>query len=294
MKKFKLTNLLLIALLAIVSSCSNDDDGEQTPTTKALTLNISGLDNLGSDYLYEGWIIVGGAPVSTGTFSVNDNQELSQSSFTLDADVLASATKFVLSIEPNPDPSPAPADTKIFVGDFNGNSASLTTGTVASSFDAISGKFIIAAPTGTGVEEEKNSGVWFLDNSSGSPVAGLELPALEAGWKYEGWVVIDGVPLSTGTFTSLTGTDEGSPFSGANPGPPFPGEDFLENAPSGLIFPTDVRGKVAVISIEPYPDNSAAPFTLKPLFGMIPADAMGVQEVTDYVTESFPTGSVSR
>lgn len=294
MKKFKLTNLLLIALLVIVSSCNNDDDGETAPTTKALTLNINGLDNLGSDYLYEGWIIVNGAPVSTGTFSVNDNHELSQSSFTLDAEVLASATKFVLSIEPNPDPSPMPADTKIFIGDFNGNSADLTTGTIASSFDAVSGEYIIASPTGTGTPEEMYSGIWFLNNSTGSPVAGLELPELEAGWKYEGWVVIDGTPLSTGTFTSVTGSDEGSPFSGTNPGPPFPGEDFLNSAPSGLQFPVDIRGKVAVISIEPFPDNSVTPFTLKPLAGPIPADAMGVQEMGVGVSGSFPTGSVSR
>ena len=293
MKKFKLTNVMLLALVVFVSSCSSDDL-DDSPKSTALTLDINGLDNLGSDYLYEGWIIVNGAPVSTGTFSVDDNHNLSQSSFTLDAEVLASATKFVLSVEPNPDPSPAPADTKIFVGDFSGNSASLTTGTVAPSFDAIDGKFIIAAPTGTGAEEEKYSGVWFLDNSSGSAVAGLELPTLEAGWKYEGWVVIDGVPLSTGTFTSVMGADEGSPFSGANPGPPFPGEDFLVNAPDGVTFPTDVRGKVAVISVEPYPDNSPAPFTLKPLFGMIPSDAMGVQQIGDYVTESFPTGTVTR
>ncbi|RKR12978.1 hypothetical protein CLV91_1690 [Maribacter vaceletii] len=293
MKNFKLTNVMLLALVVLVSSCSSDDL-DDTPKSSALTLDINGLDNLGSDYLYEGWIIVNGAPVSTGTFSVDDNHTLSQSSFTLDAEVLESASDFVLTIEPNPDPSDAPADTKIFIGSFDGNSASLTTGTVAPSFDAITGKYIIATPTGTGAEEEKYSGVWFLDNSSGSPVAGLELPALEAGWKYEGWVVIDGVPLSTGTFTSVDTADDASPFSGSNPGPNYPGEDFLVNAPDGVTFPTDVRGKVAVISIEPYPDNSAAPFTLKPLFGMIPTDAMGVQEIGDYVTESFPTGTVSR
>lgn len=295
MKKLKLTNLLLVALMAIVASCSSDDDDRvEEPTTTALNLSITGLENLGSEFLYEGWVIVDGAPVSTGTFSVDDNQALSQSSFTLDSDVLARATSFVLSIEPNPDPLTTPADTKIFVGDFDGNTASLTTGTVASSFDTVSGEFIIAAPTGTGIAEEKYSGIWFLNDSSGSAVSGLELPTLEAGWKYEGWVVIDGVPLSTGTFTSVEGTDEGSPFSGTNPGPPFPGEDFLLNAPDGVTFPTDVRSKTVVVSIEPNPDNSSAPFTLKPLAGMVAEDAMGVQQVGTNVSASFPSGSVSR
>ncbi len=293
MKNFKLTNLMLLALVVLVSACSSDDL-DDAPKTSALTLDLNGLEDLGSDYLYEGWIIVDGAPVSTGTFSVDANNNLSQTSFTLDEETLESATDFVLTIEPNPDPSTAPADTKIFIGSFNGDSASLNTSTVASSFDAIDGKFIIAAPTGTGAAEEMYSGIWFLDNSSGSAVAGLQLPTLEAGWKYEGWVVVDGVPLSTGTFSSVEGADDASPFSGSNPGPAYPGEDFLVNAPDGVTFPTDVRGKAAVISIEPYPDNSAAPFTLKPLFGMVPSDAMGVQQITDYVAESFPTGTVTR
>lgn len=294
MKNFKIENLLMLALVLLVASCSDDEGDDIKDLTTNLTLNLTGLDNLGDDYLYEGWVIVNGAPVSTGTFSVNDNHELSQTSFVMNSEVLDSATNFVLSIEPNPDPSPAPADTKLFIGEFNGDTASLTTATVASSFDAISGEFIIAAPTGTGAEEEKFSGIWFLNNSTGSAVAGLDLPALETGWKYEGWVVIDGVPVTTGTFTSVDAADDASPFSGTNPGPSYPGEDFLLIAPSGLSFPTDVRGKIAVISVEPYPDNSEAPFTLKPLAGAIEADAMGVQQIGVNVGPSFPQGTVSR
>ena len=55
-----------------------------------------------------------------------------------------------------------------------------------------------------------------------------------------------------------------------------------------------MRGKIAVISIEPYPDNSEAPFTLKPLAGDIDADAMGVQQIGSNVAASFPQGKVSR
>jgi len=286
---------MCIGLSLISLSCSDDDNLEPLiPIATTLNLDLKGLENLGSDFLYEGWIIVDGAPVSTGTFSVDASGSLSQSQFNVDGQTLAEATRFVLSIEPDPDPSPSPADTKILVGDFSGNTARLNTGTVAPSFDDLVGKFIIAAPTGTGSEDEKYSGVWFLDNSSGSPVAGLELPSLEAGWKYEGWVVVDGVPLSTGTFISPTGSDEAAPFSGANPGPMYPGEDFLENAPNGLEFPTDVRGKMAVISIEPFPDNSLAPFTLKPMAGMIAENAMGVQEIQSNVEGSFPEGTVTR
>ena len=55
------------------------------------------------------------------------------------------------------------------------------------------------------------------------------------------------------------------------------------NAPTGPSFPTDLAGATAVISIEPEPDDSSAPFTLKPLVSMIAADA------TDHVTYSIPT-----
>lgn len=287
--------LLFTAACMLLTSCdSSDDDTPIAPEMSNLTLNLSGLEDLGSDYLYEGWIIVDGAPISTGTFSVNANGDISQTAFTMDKETLDQATKFVLSIEPVPDPSPDPAATKLLVGDFSGTSATVSTGTVAASFSDVAGTYFLATPTGTGADEEAYSGVWFLDNSSGMPEVGLSLPTLEDGWKYEGWAVIDGVPVTTGTFTAIDATDEATPFSGTNPGPPFPGEDFLHNAPSGLMFPTDLRGGVTVISIEPFPDNSAAPFTLKPLVGMIPTDAMGVQQMGDNVIGSFPSGSVSR
>lgn len=287
----------LLAMLAVVGfmfiSCSDDD--ENGPSISDLTLNINGLENLGADFAYEGWIIVDGAPVSTGTFSVDGNGNLSASIFEVDTDELEAATMFVLSIEPVPDSDPAPAATKILAGGFNGNTASLSTSTVGSDFENATGKYIIAAPTGTGAAEEEFSGIWFLDNSSGSAVAGLDLPELTAGWKYEGWVVIDGTPVTTGTFTNSDMADESAPFSGTNGGPSYPGEDFLINSPTGLTFPTDLRGKTAVISIEPDPDNSSAPFTLKPLAGLIPSTLSGNPYNLDNNTSaSFPAGNVSR
>ncbi|WP_370478120.1 anti-sigma factor [Tamlana flava] len=62
-KKF-LASIFAIGIL--VSSCSNEDEGQ---TTARITLNLNGLEELGADYVYEGWIIVNGIPVSIGTFS---------------------------------------------------------------------------------------------------------------------------------------------------------------------------------------------------------------------------------
>jgi hypothetical protein len=157
-------------------------------------------------------------------------------------------------------------------------------------FASASGVYILATPT-DGPDTNENSGLWFLDLSSGSPDVGLELPVLPEGWVYEGWAVINGMPVSSGRFTAADEIDFDDPFSGTEGGPPFPGEDYLNNAPAGLSFPTDLAGGTAVVSVEPSPDNSPAPFTLKPLAGAIPGDAIDHET---YQLESgannFPTG----
>ena len=260
----------LIAISFLAISCNNDDDN--TPTNANLTLNLDGLEDLGNDFVYEGWIIVDGSPVSTGVFSSVTFPQ----TFLVNAIQLEEATKFVLSIEPAVDNDPAPATTKILAGDFSGNSASVNSKGLVGDFSASTGKYILATPTDTDDSNEE-SGVWFLDNSSGSAVAGLDLPTLGDGWKYEGWAVINGQPVSTGTFISASNADDNastSPYKGdAGNGPPFPGEDYLQNAPSGLSFPTDLKGATIVISVEPSPDNNPGPFTFKPLAHMVPTNA---------------------
>jgi len=286
---FKLLVLVVVALT--VTFCSNDDN----PTTKDLALNISGLENLGADFVYEGWIIVNNSPISTGRFSVNDSGILSESSFTIDITQLAAATTFVLTIEPVTGDNPSPSAVHILAGDFSGNSGQLTIGhgaALGNDFSTSSGSYILATPT-DGAMTNENSGIWFLDLSSGSPSVGLSLPTLPEGWKYEGWAV-SASPLTSGKFTSLTSVDDFDGYSSTMTGPPFPGEDYLVNAPSGFIFPLDLAGGKAVISIEPDPDNSPAPFSLKPLVGDIPANAG--DHITYNLSQNlnFPTGTVSR
>ncbi len=294
MKLFSMNMMAAICMGGLALASCSSDDNDAAPAQSNITLSMNGLDNLGDDFAYEGWLIVDGSPVSTGTFTVDDEGKLSQNSFNIDRSTLESASTFVLSIEPSPDNDPAPAPTKLFAGDFVNNTAALGTAPVGSDFQEVNGKYIVATPTGTGDESEKYSGVWFLEMTSAGPVAGLKLPELADGWRYEGWVVVDGTPLTTGTFTSVNGADNAAPFSGTNPGPAYPGEDFLQNAPNGLTFPTDVRGRPVVISVEPFPDNSPAPFALKPLFVQTPDQVDGAVEMKNYVEESFPTGSVSR
>lgn len=126
------------------------------------------------------------------------------------------------------------------------------------------------------------------------PTPNFVLPTLPAGWAYEGWVVGDSGPLSTGTFTAFNSADASAPFSGPVGGPPVPGEDFFENAPAGETFPLDVRGRTIVISVEPVPDDSPAPFVLKPLVGTAGNETAPTTHAFGPNLASLPTGSVTR
>tara|TARA_B110000971_G_C19933668_1_gene465255 strand:- start:264 stop:1169 length:906 start_codon:yes stop_codon:yes gene_type:complete len=293
--------LMLIFGFTTVISCSSDDDNGSS--TKNLTLNLTGLEDLGSGYVYESWLILESGPVSVGTFSVNASGVLSKTSFSVNANTLSNALAYVLTIEPNSDPNTAPSSVHILAGDFTNNATSATVSTnhqsaLGTDFTGATGKYFLASPTdGTDNTNEK-SGVWWVQFPTPMmPAPGLTLPALPAtGWKYEGWAVIGTTPVSTGKFTSVTGADDFSGFSGSAPAPSVPGEDFLMAAPAGLTFPTDLSGQKVVISVEPDPDNSPNPFLLKPLVAMIPATAKEQTSLSmgNNAAASNPGGSVTR
>ncbi|APZ47221.1 hypothetical protein BW723_13425 [Polaribacter reichenbachii] len=294
MKKI-LKLVYVCAVLFFLASC--DDENEIIPTTGNLTIDLTGLEELGTDYVYEGWLIVNGTPVSTGTFT----SIVFPQTFTVGIDNLNTATQFVLSIEPEGETGTAaatPAATKLLAGDFSGNSANVTSTGIVGDFSNSWGKYILATPTDDDNSNEE-SGIWFLDNSSGNAEVGLSLPTLTDGWKYEGWVVLNGTPVSTGTFLDPASADDNaatSPYKGSlNNGPAFPGEDYVMGSAAGVDFPTDLKDATIVISVEPYPDNSAAPFTLKPLANVVPASAMNHSVLSlEAGPISVLTGTVSR
>lgn len=280
--------LLGLSLTLGVAAC---DDEPMEALVETLELSFTNLEPLANGYHYEGWAIIDGDAVSTGKFNVDATGALTTVSGTvIDGGAfetgidLSGTTMIVLTIEPSGDVDVIPADTHVLAGPISGGMASLVAGDAAAlgdDFTSAMGDYILATPT-DGTMDDENSGIWFLSLESGSPAQGLDLPTLPMGWAYEGWVVLNGTPVTTGRFTALDMADDDAPFSGTAGGPPFPGEDFLMNAPAGLTFPTDLAGATAVISIEPQPDDSPAPYTFKPLMGMIDAAA------TDHVTYSLP------
>ncbi|MEM9188868.1 MAG: anti-sigma factor [Myxococcota bacterium] len=285
-----------------IVGCSDDDptgspDASTSPdasvggATSTLTYSVTNLEPLGDDFVYEGWIVVDGSPVTTGTFTVDAAGVTTPASFEVPQAMLDMATLFVISIEPAVGDVPAPADTKILGGPIENGTATLTTSAMpalGTDFADAAGNFIIATPSSAAMDDEEY-GIWFLDPSG--PSASLTLPTLPAGWVYEGWVVDADGPISTGTFTAVDAADSdmAGPLAGTDGMmPPFPGQDFV-TTPRDLTM-----GHMAVISVEPSPDNSAAPFILKPLGGPIGTDlAPATQSLNNIAAMSLPSGTVT-
>jgi len=243
-----------------------------------------GLEPLSNGATFEGWLIVDGQPVSTGKF----NDASTSIDIPVVLETLENATEFILSIEPANDSDPAPSKTKILSGLFADDVAQLSINKVIGDLTGISGKFVMATPTDD-VSDNDEFGIWFEDPSGFQVAPGLNLPMLVDGWKYEGWVILNNKPVTTGTFSKVDQADDASPYSGNGTAPNYPGEDFLNTAPQGLTFPQDgdVRGKMVVISIEPFPDfDQATPFFIKPLSGT------AQQNVAPALNELKPSNNV--
>ncbi|MHC4861136.1 MAG: hypothetical protein ACYTDY_13710, partial [Planctomycetota bacterium] len=273
-------------------------DGAVVPaaTESVLELEITGLGDLGPDFAYEGWLVGPSGPVSTGVFAIDATGRPSVSAFAVDAALAASSTDFVLTIEPVPDLDPLPAETKVLGGVITGATADLSVGhgaALGDDFATAGGSYILAAPSTPPVgadDDDYFMGIWFLD-PTGGPDPSLVLPTLPAGWRYEGWVVVDGTPYSTGRFDAPDGADSDGAGASAGPGggPPFPGQDYIAGPALDLV------GGAVVVSVEPEPDNSPDPFALKPLIDAAVEDvgAGGAQPLANQSATNNPTGSAT-
>lgn len=243
-----------------------EDDGAMSSTASTLTLDVQSLPTL-DEGVYEGWAIDGDEKVSTGTFHAGDDL-----SFDVDRD-LAEADSIMVTVEPQPDDDPAPSGVVLLQGAVEDGTADLA---FPVDLANASGSYILATPT-NGADSQETAGVWFLDVPDPSPA--LELPTLGDGWSYEGWAVTQGQPVTSGRFDAPSGADDFDGYSGDQAAPPFPGEDFLRNAPDDLDFPADLADGSSriVVSVEPDVDGEdptgPAPFQIKPLVGDVPADA---------------------
>ncbi|WP_405327797.1 anti-sigma factor [Leeuwenhoekiella sp. LLG6367-2.1] len=296
MKKIKFLGLLTAA--ALVASCSGDDDS--VSRTDITLQSITLLPSLEENSQYEVWLTSGGEDISLGKFrSLSNGQTFSAASSSVE-----NASAFKISLEPGNDPSDDISNTVILSGSFNGNSADLTIANSIGNFSNASGIFTLWTPTDSDANNNQN-GVYWLNPNNGNPQAGLNLPTLPAGWRYEGWVTVpnannQSVNLSTGRFSSPTGRDETAAYSSqVNTAPQFPGEDFVNQSILGQLgfnLLPDLRLKKVFISVEPEPDNNyAEPFVIQPLINPRSTNSLyPTTQTMDLNTLSFPRGVVSR
>lgn len=278
-------------LAAFAYACS--DDGGSTGRTSDLSLEFTDLPELGAGFVYEGWLITPDEAVSSGRFTVDSGGTLSASSFPVDSAVATVASAFVLTIEPATGDDPGPSDTHIVAGDISDNVADLSIAHPAAlgdDFTSAAGDYILAAPTG-GEGTPFEYGIWWLIPGD-TPSAGLSLPTLPAGWAFEGWIASADGPVSTGRFTDAGAADSDGAGPDAGPetsaAPPFPGQDFVD--PQRDL----TSGYMAVISIEPEPDDGAAPFFLKPLVHTIASVAPpATQAMENNAAATSPSGTAT-
>lgn len=243
-----------------------------------IRLSTQGLAPLKGSF-YELWVIKGRRKISAGKFKVGSSGKL--------VNLAGRPVRFVsplkpatvdaiaVTIEPSPDRSPKPSGIIVLAGKPGAAKASLRFPVDLSS---IAGSFILATPTDSDSANE-NAGVWFLRLAAG-PQSSLNLPALPAaGWVWEGWAATQKTPISTGRFTSASGADRSSAFSGPTAGPPFPGEDFLLNLPAGVAAPVNLADGSSLIVLTIEPDlqgrdpTGKGPFSIKPLVAKVAAGA---------------------
>jgi hypothetical protein len=247
------------------------------PPAHEIKLRVQQLQGLDGAF-YELWVVKGARKESAGSFNVTAGGQLvdgfgHRARFFSRTDP-STADAVVVTIEPQPDPHPGPSGIAILSGSPDQHLAPLR---FPVNLGAMAGSFILATPTDD-VSTNESAGVWFLD-PAGGPGPSLTLPDLPSGWVFEGWGVTQGTPLTTGRFTEASGADSAAPFSGPKPGPPFPGEDFLQNLPAAITPPVDLADGDSAIVVTIEPDLSGTdptgdgPFSIKPLLAPVPEDA---------------------
>lgn len=265
----------------------------------SLSLSLSGVEPLSLGH-YEGWAIFGDDKVSTGKFNVADDGSLVSlsgsplSSFEADA---SGSDMIVITIEPEGDTDAIPSGIVLLAGSLSGSTAALS---FPIDLSGVAGGYILATPTDDDTDTTNDvAGLWFLDPGAG-PGPALTLPTLGEGWVWEGWGVTQGTPLSSGRFTDVASADLAAPFSGAGSGPPFPGEDFLNNLPGGVTPPVNLADGASTIVLSLEPDLNGvdptgdAPFAIKPLVHGVPENlADHTLTGMDQNLGTVPSGSAS-
>ena len=294
----------LAALAVLLDGCGSNDNRVAPPGGRAkrgeFELSVTGLGDPSPGH-YEAWFVIGGVPRSGGKFRVTSTGKISDLAGTevpggiLHVDQgldLSRATEFFITLEPDNDASPAPTATQVLAGTFAGASANLDVAKALDvSFGEANGSYYLDSPT-TETVKDFNHGIVFQLGDCGEPGRATrgasEVPTLPpSGWSYEGWVMRPSgssfIAYSTGRFLDPCDFDNDRAGQGAGTfgddadgdgladGLAVPAQDFVDSSGSIPPLVLDEGVYIAAVSIEPQPDNSAAPFFLRVLDTDIPA-----------------------
>jgi len=288
----------VLALLLGAQACGNTPR-QFNPLPAALgdlrgiALSFDGLQTLSSEEgRYALWVFLDNRDIlSLGPFNVNaDGRPVNPDGRLIERftspENLFSSVSVLITIEPGGTPGDTPGGGVIMQGPFIDGVAQLSVPAPLLIGQA-NGSYRVFTPT-DGPDTNEGSGVWAVSVDD-EPL--LELPPLNNVYAYEHYVVINGVPLTMGRFLSDSLPDFANPFSGSEPAPAFPGEDFLENAPEGVTFPADLSGARLLLTLEPITSDTADPSQLIVLEAILPAGLVGgeIIQLTNRTVE-FPTG----
>lgn len=251
-------NILLILFGITIICLTGCDyfDNSDTLDSSAIEFSISGLPAIPDSMTFVTWfanedasqavpVILFSGDAENGTLTYNSEKPLR---------MIQTAQLFWVTIERksllDTLPPTAPANSrKILGGRFVNGGCNLGVGENVYNFDISSAVYNLLTPTDS-LNANPLSGIWFVDSLDQVIAPGLNLPELFGGWRYEGWVEVNGILISTGRFSSSRGTDQANLYGSARPPLPFPGEDFITNPPAGVTFPINLSGAKVYITLE--------------------------------------------
>lgn len=271
--------ILLICIL-LLTGCAQTQvkkvEQEQPAETKKInriTMEFSNLPKLENGARYEAWLLTTLEMRKLAEFKEGGKIEVET------ANKVKNKDSIVVTIEAANDADELPSETVILTGEVEENKAALV---FPVDFSSTTATYVLGTPT-DGEKNNDQSGVWFMKVRKPDAPLPLELPTLPTGWKYEGWVTMQGKILTTGRFSQTVGLDESDPYSGTVPLPDFmlvPAEDYVQNAPVGFVFPPDLTDGKCTVAIAVEPDHSGT-------------DPTGDTPFVLVFTATIPKGAVS-
>ena len=324
MKKYVII-LLLFSLF--IFSCDMKEVLSVDEQVSQVSFTLNGLNVLGATHQYEAWMLYDSLDIelsqSLGIIDITSDGQEYDATLNVPMGLIQKSKAIIVTIEQKPPlalnkiAKVNPSSFVVLAAKFVANNGTFSVGDeflLGHDFPNASANYEINTPTDPSMATPR-SGIWFVNydttitetkddmgniidrDTTITQMAGLDLPDLPSGWTYEGWVDFGGTLVSTGKFTSAMSADDENPYSGAGTAYPFPGEDFLQNAPAGITFPTDLAGKEVMIKLTPsHPEGSNQPYEITAFKVTIPSNVAS-GEGNIYKLEnnyaSFPKGTLN-